>query len=82
MLIILSKSPKLCLQTAAFVQKNSPTPTLFTLMNDKEKQQILTFKKLEAVNVWHVWMTNDWKESLITKGKNDLFFSPSSSSSF
>ena len=40
-------------------------------MNKKEKQQTLMFMKLEAVDVWHVSLQNDWKfESIIKTAGN------------
>lgn len=43
------------LQTASFIQPavQDPKTLSFTIINDKEKQQILTFQKLEPANVWH-----------------------------
>ena len=32
----------------------------FTVRNDKEQQQILTFMKLEPANLWHFCLKNDW----------------------
>lgn len=29
------------------------------LINDKDKHQILTFKKQKQANVWHFWLEND-----------------------
>lgn len=38
-----------------FCPANSPKPkvSLFTIINNKEKQQIVTFLKLETEDVWH-----------------------------
>lgn len=47
-----------------FCPTSSPKPTdsSLTIISDKEKHAILTFKKLEAANVWHFVLKNDdWK---------------------
>lgn len=43
---------------SSFVQTNSPRPQIssFTDINNSGKKQMLTFKKLEATNVYtHAW---------------------------
>ena len=37
----------------------------FTVINDKEKENILTFMKLEAEDVWHFCLKTDWNYELI-----------------
>lgn len=50
------------------------TQRLFIFVrNDKEEQQILTFKKPEPANVWHHFLRNDWNGSLIIKIGGNLF---------
>lgn len=46
-------SSKICVHAAFFWPTNCPKPksSLFTVRKDKEKQEILTFKKLERENV-------------------------------
>ena len=34
--------------------------SLFTVINDKERQEILTLKKLELAYVWYFNLKNDW----------------------
>ena len=36
-----------------------PSDIQFSVMYDKEKQQILTFQKLEPEDVWHFCTKND-----------------------
>lgn len=38
------------------VEKDS----LFSLINDEEKQQILIFKELEPAQLWRFYLKNDW----------------------
>ena len=46
MLITISQIPKRRLQIPKLKDSS------FTITNDKEKQQIITFKKVEPANVW------------------------------
>lgn len=41
-----------------------PKDSSFTNINDKEKHQIFTYKKLQPANVWHFCLRNDWKYSI------------------
>lgn len=57
--ITISPSPKWgCLLCPTRSPK--PKDSSFTLINDKEQQQILTFMKLEPANLWHFCLKNDW----------------------
>ena len=37
----------------------SDKPTQLTVIHEKGKQQIFTYKKLEPSNVWHLCLEND-----------------------
>lgn len=56
MLNTISHSPTYPLQVASFVNRQKPKDSLFTIINGKEKQQILKFKKLQPANVlaWNI----------------------------
>lgn len=44
------------------------------IVNNKDRQQILTSKKLEAANIWRFWLKNDWIfESIIETVISDSF---------
>lgn len=38
---------------------SEPKDSLFTIINEKVKQQIITFKKLEPASVWHFGLEKD-----------------------
>ena len=48
--------PKVLSSYCFYCLSNSPKhkDSLFTIINDKAKEQILTFKKLQPEYVWHV----------------------------
>ena len=51
------------LHIGSFVQEGvqKRKDSSFTVINNKDKQQILTFKRLEPANVWHENVWNDQK---------------------
>lgn len=71
-----SQLPKWRLQSAAFCPTNSPKlkDYWFTLMNDKQRQKIITLKKLQPVKVWYCCSKNDWNYWLL-RGKTKTTFS-------
>ena len=53
--------------------KNKTKDFLFTVINEKEKQRILTYKKLEPVNVWQLCWKNDyWNGWIKSNGNNNM----------
>lgn len=46
----------------------------FTIMNDKGKQRILTFRHLESLDVWHFCFKIEWNELIIKLGGTFFFF--------
>ena len=60
MLIAISQSQNWRLQIASFVQPTvqNPENSSFNVVNNKDKQQISTFRTLEPVNVWHFCWKN------------------------
>lgn len=61
--------PKLTSSKGFFCPTNIPKPKdpSFTIINDKEMQRILTFKKPKPANVLHFCLKNDWNNlSIIT----------------
>lgn len=64
-----SQSLKWYLDSRVFWPTNNPKPRNFSIsvVNDGEKQQNFTFKKLEWENVWHIFVKNDWNDYLIVE---------------
>ena len=50
-----------------------PKDSTFTVINNKEKQQIFTFKKLETANIWH-FLHGKWLEGFISLQNRRLAF--------
>lgn len=71
-----SQAPKVTSSKCGFFPTNSPKlkDYWFTLMNNKERQKIITLKKLQPVKVWYC-CSKKWLTWLIGKGENNNFFS-------
>ena len=62
-LVTFTQSPMWCLKIASFFQPTAPKIEMryYTIINHKEKTQILTLKKLEWRNVVTLWLKK-WKQ--------------------
>lgn len=59
----MSQNANKCLQIAFFILENLNQKDIhFLTKEDKEKQQIVPFEKLEPVDFWHFCLKNDFHD--------------------
>ncbi len=66
MLVLISPNPKWRFHFASFLPP-AVQNFLFTVMNDREKQQILALKKLQLASVWLFCLNNYWNDWLLIR---------------
>lgn len=57
-----------------FSNSLQPPVSSFTNISDRKRQQILTSQRLEAANVWHFCLKNDWNYKQIIQKVDDTFY--------